>query len=58
MYQVAGDEMDGDKSDNEERDFIEFRRKVRSAEILSAAVERLLCALRAGFASWCRMAAC
>jgi hypothetical protein len=29
-------------SDNEERDFVEFRRKVRSAEILSAAVERLL----------------
>jgi hypothetical protein len=37
--------MDGDKGDNEERDFVEFRRKVRSAEILSAAVERLLCAL-------------
>ena len=26
----------------EERDFVEFRRKVRSAEILSAAMERLL----------------
>jgi len=37
--------MDGDKGDNEERDFVEFSRKVRSAEILSAAVERLLCAL-------------
>ena len=37
--------MDGDKGDNEERNFVEFRRKVRSAEILSAAVERLLCAL-------------
>ena len=34
-------------SDNvtEERDFVEFRRKVRSAEILSAAMERLLRAL-------------
>lgn len=30
----------------EEREFVEFRRKVRSAEILSAAVERLLWALR------------
>jgi hypothetical protein len=29
----------------EERHFAEFRRKVRSAEILSAAVERLLWAL-------------
>jgi hypothetical protein len=27
---------------NEEQDFVEFRRKVRSAEILSAAMERLL----------------
>lgn len=33
-------------SSNEEREFVEFRRKVRSAEILSAAVERLLWALR------------
>lgn len=31
---------------NEEQDFVEFRRKVRSAEILSAAMERLLRALR------------
>jgi hypothetical protein len=31
---------------NEEREFVEFRRKVRSAEILSAAMERLLWALR------------
>lgn len=30
----------------EERDFVEFRRKVRSAEILSAAMERLLRALQ------------
>jgi len=28
--------------DNEERNFGEFRRKVRSAEVLSAAMERLL----------------
>jgi hypothetical protein len=34
--------MEGDKCNNEERDFVEFRRKVRSAEVLSAAVERLL----------------
>jgi hypothetical protein len=32
--------------ENEERSFIEFRRKVRSAEILSAAMERLLRSLR------------
>jgi len=37
--------MDGERNANEERDFVEFRRKVRSAEILSAAVERLLWAL-------------
>jgi hypothetical protein len=34
------------ESEMEERDFVEFRRKVRSAEILSAAVVRLLWALR------------
>jgi hypothetical protein len=28
--------------ENEERSFVEFRRKVRSAEVLSAAMERLL----------------
>lgn len=27
---------------NEEKDFVEFRRKVRSAEVLSAAMEHLL----------------
>ena len=37
--------MDVVKNENEEKDFVEFRRKVRSAEILSAAVERLLWAL-------------
>jgi hypothetical protein len=37
--------MDVAKNENEEKDFVEFRRKVRSAEILSAAVERLLWAL-------------
>jgi len=30
---------------NEEKNFIEFRRKVRSAEVLSAAMERLLLSL-------------
>lgn len=30
---------------NEEKTFIEFRRKVRDAEVLSASVERLLLAL-------------
>jgi hypothetical protein len=30
---------------NEEKDFVEFRRKVRSAELLSAAIERLLWSL-------------
>jgi hypothetical protein len=33
-------------SSKEEQEFVEFRRKVRSAEILSAAMERLLWALR------------
>lgn len=33
-------------SSKEEQEFVEFRRKVRSAEILSAAMERLLSALR------------
>ncbi len=32
-------------NENEERNFGEFRRKVRSAEVLSAAMERLLRAL-------------
>ena len=32
--------------DSEERSFSEFRRKVRSAEVLSAAMERLLRTLR------------
>lgn len=31
---------------NQERDFGEFRRKVRSAEVLSASMERLLLSLR------------
>jgi len=31
---------------NEERDFGEFRRKVKSAEVLSAAMEHLLLSLR------------
>jgi hypothetical protein len=32
--------------ENEERSFVEFRRKVRSAEMLSAAMERLLRSLQ------------
>ena len=32
--------------ENEERDFAEFRRKVRSAEVLSASMDRLLRTLR------------
>ncbi len=32
-------------SESEERNFVEFRRKVRSAEVLSAAMERLLSSL-------------
>lgn len=31
-----------DSNHNEEQEFVEFRRKVRSAEVLSAAMERLL----------------
>ena len=31
---------------NEEKDFVEFRRKVRQAEVLSASMERLLLSLR------------
>ena len=31
---------------NEEKGFVEFRRKVRSAEVLSAAMERLLLSLQ------------
>ena len=32
-------------NESEERNFVEFRRKVRSAEVLSAAMERLLSSL-------------
>jgi hypothetical protein len=31
---------------NEEKDFVEFRRKVRAAEVLSAAMEKLLKSVR------------
>jgi hypothetical protein len=34
--------IEGQSYENEERSFGEFRRKVRSAEVLSAAMERLL----------------
>ena len=38
--------MDTTNNINEERNFGEFRRKVKSAEVLSASVERLLLSLR------------
>jgi hypothetical protein len=34
-----------EKTDTEEADFVEFRRKVRSAEMLSAAMDKLLHAI-------------
>jgi hypothetical protein len=34
------------QSEMEERNFVQFRRKVRSAEVLSAAMERLLSSLQ------------
>jgi hypothetical protein len=34
--------IEGPSYESEERSFVEFRRKVRSAEMLSAAMERLL----------------
>jgi hypothetical protein len=34
--------MSSEDKCNEEKDFVEFRRKVRAAEVLSAAMERLL----------------
>jgi hypothetical protein len=34
--------MSSADNSNEEKDFVEFRRKVRMAEVLSAAMERLL----------------
>ena len=34
------------KSESEETNFVEFRRKVRSAEVLSSAMERLLWSLQ------------
>jgi hypothetical protein len=36
---------DGTRSESEEANFVEFRRKVRSAEVLSPVVEHLLWAL-------------
>ena len=33
------------QTEGEETSFVEFRRKIRSAEVLSAAMERLLCQL-------------
>lgn len=38
--------MDTTDNINEERNFGEFRRKVKSAEVLSASLERLLLSLR------------
>jgi hypothetical protein len=37
--------MNNQDNSNEEKDFAEFRRKVRSSEVLSADMERLLIAL-------------
>jgi sulfur carrier protein ThiS len=34
--------LSNSQSDSEENSFVEFRRKVRSAEVLSSAMERLL----------------
>ena len=34
------------ENSNEEKTFVEFRRKVRAAEVLSASMERLLLSLR------------
>ena len=34
--------MSSEYNCNEEKDFVEFRKKVRAAEVLSAAMERLL----------------
>jgi hypothetical protein len=38
--------MEGQFYENEERSFGEFRRKVRSAELLSASIQRLLQSIR------------
>lgn len=38
--------MDSVTSEAEERSFVEFRRKVRSSELLSAAMEKLLSSIR------------
>jgi len=38
--------MTSPDNSNEEKSFVEFRRKVRSAEVLSASMERLLLSLR------------
>jgi hypothetical protein len=48
--------MSSEDNCNEEKDFVEFRRKVRAAEVLSAAMERLLRSVNfsGGSAWWCR----
>ena len=38
--------IESESHNDEEKSFVEFRRKVRSAEVLSAAIERLLHGLR------------
>jgi hypothetical protein len=47
FFQRHGDEVTMSNLDNsnEEKNFVEFRRKVRATEVLSAAVERLLLSL-------------
>jgi hypothetical protein len=46
MHSRADNMMNGADNSNEEKNFGEFRRKVKSAEVLSASIERLLLSLR------------
>jgi hypothetical protein len=46
-YNFSRKEQDKNMAvDNDDKAFVEFRRKIRSAEILSAAIEQLLRTLR------------
>jgi len=45
VYNLGKSHMSSSESESEESNFVEFRRKVRSAEVLSAAMERLLWSL-------------
>ena len=46
MRSTANDKTNYPDNPNEEKNFGEFRRKVKSAEVLSASIERLLLSLR------------